>query len=465
VSERDRRYIERAVAQAKRLNPALSGALFDFVRDMLLLEHRDQLDEAGREEQQRFVGKFQQVVSPVMAKGVEDTAFYVYNRLVGLNEVGGDPRQFGISVQAFHRRNHERRARFPHALSPLATHDTKRGADARARLAVLSEMPRDWQHALARWSRLNKKYKTERDEDTVPRRNEEYFLYQTLVAAWPLAAPADMDSFRGRIQAYLQKAMREAKEHTSWVNPNPAYDEAVSRFAAAILDEAKGGRFLEDFRSFQQRVDHYALFNALSQVLLQTASPGVPDVYQGTELWDFSLVDPDNRRPVDYDLRRRLLADLRRRIAAGPEHLPALCRELLEQRADGRIKMYLLTQALYCRRDDPELFTAGEYLPAHVTPDRDEHACAFIRARGGRLALAVAPRLLTKLVAPGELPLGRAAWGDSAVFVPAAARSWHNVFTGEDLAPEEQHGHACLSLARIFAHFPAALLLASEANG
>jgi (1->4)-alpha-D-glucan 1-alpha-D-glucosylmutase len=460
---RDRRYVEKAVEQAKRRNPAVSGALFDFVGDMLLLAHQDRMAEADRAEQRRFVGKFQQVTAPVMAKGLEDTAFYVYNRLVSLNEVGGDPRPFGLSVAGFHRRNEERQARSPYGLSATSTHDTKRGEDTRARIDVLSEMPKLWQQALTRWSRLNRKHKLHRDEDTWPDRNEEYFLYQTLVGAWPLdpQGPGDMAHFRERVQAYMQKAMHEAKVHTSWVNPNPAFDQAVYQFVATILDEGRSRRFLEDFRTFQRRVDHYALFNGLSQALLKVASPGVPDLYQGTELWDFSLVDPDNRRPVDYDLRRRLLADLQARMAAGPGHLPALCRELTERREDGRVKMYLLTQALRCRRDHPGLFTGGDYLPAHATPDRDEHVCAFVRRHAGRQALAVAPRLLTRVIDPGELPLGPAAWGEARLVLPggAAPASWYNVFTAEELTAEEGDGRTCLALAEVFAHFPVALLL------
>jgi (1->4)-alpha-D-glucan 1-alpha-D-glucosylmutase len=487
VLPRDRRYVENAVTQAKRRNPAISSALFDFVRDMLLLEYQDVLREADRAEQLRFVGKFQQVTAPVMAKGLEDTAYYVYNRLLALNEVGADPRQFGTSVAAFHRRNQERQARFPHALSATATHDTKRGEDARARIAVLSEMPKAWQQALSRWSRLNKKFKVQRDDETWPDRNEEYFLYQTLIGAWPLPEgmrdegrgmrvagpdsaliplPSSLipSDFRERVQAYAQKAMHEAKVHTSWVNPNPAFDAAIRQFLAAILDEERGRRFLADFRALQRRVDHYALFNSLSQVLWKAASPGAADVYQGTELWDFSLVDPDNRRPVDYDLRRRLLADLKARMAAGPEHFPRLCRELTEQRWDGRIKMYLLARALHCRREHPGLFTEGEYLPAHATADRDENVCAFVRCQGGRLALAVAPRLLTRVIDPDELPLGIDAWGDSFLYLPAggAGRRWENVFTGEALIAEERDGQPGLPLARLFAHFPAALLISKD---
>jgi (1->4)-alpha-D-glucan 1-alpha-D-glucosylmutase len=464
VLPRDRLYVERAVAGAKRRNPAISGAVFDFIRDMLLLEHQDALGPEDRAEQRRFVGKFQQVTAPVMAKGVEDTAFYVYNRLVSLNEVGGEPRQFGSSLTTFHRRNQERLARSPHGLSATATHDTKRGEDTRARIDVLSEMPGPWQQALSRWSRLNKKHRVQQDEDVIPDRNEEYFLYQTLIGAWP---SDDTESeryavFVQRIQDYVQKALHEAKVHTSWINPNPAHDEGVRQFLGRILDREQSARFLGDFRAFQRRISHYGFFNSLSQVLLKVASPGVPDVYQGTELWDFSLVDPDNRRPVDYALRQRMLADLKARLEQGSEQQTALARELLESRIDGRVKMFTLRQALLCRREHPELFTTGEYIPLHASEERDEHVCAFLRRHEGQQALAVAPRLLTRLVLPGELPLGPDVWQESCLFLPeqeGPPGRWHNVFTGEVLLPTERDGRLGLPLAAVFAHFPVALFV------
>jgi (1->4)-alpha-D-glucan 1-alpha-D-glucosylmutase len=465
ILDRDRRYVRRAVERAKRRNPAISGALFDFVRDMLLLAQTERVAEADRREQLRFAGKFQQVSAPVMAKGMEDTAFYVYNRLISLNEVGGDPEPFGLSVEEFHRRNRRRRNRFPHGLSATATHDTKRGEDARARIDVLSEVPRLWQQALARWSRLNKRHHSVHDEETIPDRNDEYFFYQTLVGAWPRGpAGADgMDRFRDRLQEYMQKAAHEAKVHTSWINPNPVFDEALRRFVAGVLDEKRSHRFLADFRAFQRRIDHYALFNSLSQVVLKVASPGVPDVYQGTELWDFSLVDPDNRRPVDYGLRRRLLAELHGRAAGGPDALEPMCRELMEHREDGRVKMYLLSRALHFRRDNRGLFTTGDYLPAWAGPPREDNVCAFVRRQDHRLALAAVGRLFTRLVAPGELPVG-AAWGDSVLFLPAevAGRPWQDVFTGRVVQAAERDGRACLSLSEVFDIFPVALLLAQD---
>ena len=465
ISLRDRRTVDRAAAQARRRNPAISASIFEFVRDMLLLQFQeDTATEAVRADQVRLAGKFQQLTAPVMAKGFEDTTFYVYNRLVSLNEVGGDPGQFGAPLQTFHARNQSRRDLHPHALSASATHDTKRGEDTRARINVLSEMPDEWRRASSRWRLINKRHRGTAEGEALPDRNDEYFLYQTLIGAWPLPPYSrdQFDHFVGRVQAYMQKAVHEAKVHTSWVNPSPAYDDAVRHFVARVLDRERNARFIEDFEKFQADVTHYGLFNSLSQTLVKLASPGAPDVYQGTELWDFSLVDPDNRRPVDYGLRRRLLAELDAR-AADNAALPALARELIEARADGRAKLYVVSRALRARRDHPGLFTAGEYLPAHASGACDVNVCAFVRRTDDAAALAAAPRLLRRRIRPGQLPLGAEVWGDGVLWLPEGGRRWRNVFTGEVLERAERDGRACLPLAAVFANFPVALLLSDGA--
>jgi (1->4)-alpha-D-glucan 1-alpha-D-glucosylmutase len=485
LEDRDRFYVERAVAQAKRRNPAISGALFDFIRDVLLLkpifdrprqmvegeassgegEQEPQpqppaaADMPEFQEQLRFVGKFQQVTSPVMAKGVEDTTFYVYNRLLSLNEVGGEPDHFGTGLGEFHRHNEERLTRSPRALSPTATHDHKRGEDTRARIDILSEMPGAWQKALNRWARHNKRRREVVDEEPVPDRNDEWFFYQTLIGAWPPGMAEPTADFVERIQQYMQKAMHEAKVHTSWINPNPKFDQAIRQFVAKVLD-AKNARFLDDFRAFQGSVSHYGMLNSLSQVLLKVALPGVPDIYQGTELWDFSLVDPDNRRPVDYTLRCRLLGELRRQLAeADPWARKQLVRGLAEDWQDGRVKLLVLSEALRCRQEYPELFAAGEYLPAEVRGEFADHVCAFVRRQGEAIALAAVPRWLTGRVRPGELPLGREVWGDGLLSVPACpGRRLGNVYTGETLTVGGE-GDGTLTLAEVFGHFPVALLV------
>jgi (1->4)-alpha-D-glucan 1-alpha-D-glucosylmutase len=469
IPKRDVYYIIAAAMRARRKNPVLNAALFDFVRDMLLLKHFDDAPEQDRAEQLRFVGKFQQVTAPVMAKGLEDTAFYIYNRLISLNEVGGDPDQFGTSVSTFHAANQARRQRWPHALSATSTHDTKRSEDVRARLNALSELPREWQKCLTRWKAHNKRHRiaNEEEETSAPDRNEEYFIYQTLLGAWPLEpyTSEEFVEFVNRIQAYMQKAIHEAKEHTSWTNPNPAHDEAVRQFIARILDERDNRRFLFDVRAFQRRLARYGLYNSLAQTLLKIASPGVPDIYQGMELWDFSLVDPDNRRPVDYERRRALLSELRSRLSANVTTQTQLARELTEHMTDGRIKLYLTFQALQCRRQYPELFSLGEYFAVEPVGSRSDHVCAFARDSAEGCAIVVAPRLIARLLPDAEkLPLGREVWQDTELILPERIRrtGYRNLFTGQTLASETRNGSMYLPLSEVLADFPVALLLAYE---
>jgi (1->4)-alpha-D-glucan 1-alpha-D-glucosylmutase len=457
IHDTDRRYVETAVRRAMMKNPSISRSVFFFIRNMLLQQYPDTATETDKAEQLRFAGKFQQVTAPVMAKGLEDTAFYVYNRLVTLNEVGGDPGQFGQAPETLHRYFAERQAKYPWALSALSTHDTKRGEDVRARLNVLSELPRDWEDCLARWGRLNAPHRQKVDDLIAPDPNEEYLLYQTLLGAWPLTplGPDEKAQLVQRLQDYMTKALHEAKVHSSWINPNTDYDEAVRQFVARILDEEQSREFLDDFRTFQARISHYGLFNSLSQTVLRLTAPGVPDTYQGTELWDFNLVDPDNRRPVDYGQRRRLLAELRAGLIAAGRDRRTLCRELVQTRTDGRIKLFVTAELLGQRRQN-SLFASGDYLPLGPTGQACEHVFAFLRRQGESWALVAVPRLLTKLVPSVEtLPLGRSVWGDTALPLPEAARglSWENLFTGEALPNDS------LAVAELFASFPVAVCL------
>jgi (1->4)-alpha-D-glucan 1-alpha-D-glucosylmutase len=403
--------------------------------------------------------KFQQISGPVMAKGVEDTTFYVYNRLVSLNEVGGHPQHFGGSVEQLHRRAAARAGRWPHSMLASSTHDTKRSEDVRARINVLSELPREWRQAVNRWSRLNARKKTVADDVTMPSRNDEYLLYQTLVGTWPEAIDdAGLDEYRDRIAQYMEKATREAKVHTSWINPNEAYDTAVRRFVEGVLDPRRSGRFLEDLASFSRPVAYFGRINSLAQTLIKLTAPGVPDIYQGTELWDLSLVDPDNRRPVDYGLRARLLAELRER-AADPG---ALAAELLAASDDeGRIKLYVIAAALGLRRERPALFAAGDYLPLVAAGERAEHAVAFARRHGGHELIVVAPRLSLRL-AGGELrpPVGEL-WGDTWLALPHAEEGarYRDRLTGAALLVGSQDGAPCLRVSEALETFPVTLLV------
>lgn len=460
VERRDRSSIETAVAQAKQRNPATESSIFDFIRDVLLLRYPENSSQHRREQWCNFVKKFQQTTSAVMAKGLEDTAFYRYNRLVSLNEVGGDLEQFGVSVATFHHHNVEYQRRWPYTLLATSTHDSKRSEDVRARINVLSELPREWRAALSRWSRLNRRKKVLLDGQPAPDRNDEYLLYQTLLGTWPLTAmdAEAYEAFRERIAAYMLKAAREAKVHTSWLNPHAAYDEAVGHFVRAILDDAGDNPFLDDFRRFQGRVAHYGIFNSLAQTLLKIASPGVPDIYQGNELWEFNLVDPDNRRPVDFERRATLLKALQQRAKGD---LVALARELAASKEDGRIKLYLTACALRYRRDHPDLFTLGEYVPLEGDGEKAQHLCAFLRRHGDDVAIAVVPRLIVGLTQGVPVaPLGPAIWQETVLLLPEvyAGCRFRNIFTGETVQAGGQDRRPGLPLAAVFATFPVALL-------
>jgi (1->4)-alpha-D-glucan 1-alpha-D-glucosylmutase len=450
------------VTEAQHRNPTVHREIFAFVRDMLLLKYPREAGAAEQEAQRRFVGKFQQVTAPVMAKGLEDTAFYVYNRLLSLNEVGGDADRFGVSPTELHRALQVRQAKWPRAFSALSTHDTKRSEDVRARLNVLSELPEEWQVHLQRWSALNAQYRQTVGAVPVPDANEEYLLYQTLLGAWPLEpyTAEEYAAFVERIQAYMQKALHEAKVHTSWVHPNLAYDQAVQHYIAKILDAQANGAFLEDFRAFQRRISHYGMLNSLSQTLLKIAAPGVSDTYQGTELWDFSLVDPDNRRPVDYAQRYRLLQALQDGMAATNRR--ALAQELLAGKADGRIKLYVTTLALTCRRHHPGLFATGDYLPAQARGAKQQHVFGFARWQGDCGAIVAVPRLVAGLLQTGQdAPLGRCVWQDTQLLLPGVQphQDWRNVFTGESVTMGVEDGLSAVALAELMAHFPVALLV------
>jgi (1->4)-alpha-D-glucan 1-alpha-D-glucosylmutase len=464
VTEQDKALVDRAVRSAMRRNPATSRAVFRFLRNVLLdrVETPQDLPD-DQPAPSDFAGKFQQVTAPVMAKGLEDTTFYVYNRLVSLNEVGGEPVRFGLSPAQLHAWNGDRARRFPHALSPLSTHDTKRSEDVRARISVLSEIPDDWFQAVERWSGLNQPHRKKVEEREVPDRNEEYFLYQNLLGAWPIEALDDQgfETFRQRIRAFMGKAIHEAKVNSSWLNPDPDYDEAIDQFVVAILDREANRAFLEDFATIQRIVSHHGFLNSLAQTVLKLASPGVPDTYQGTELWDFSLVDPDNRRPVDYGLRARLLSDLatwHEDPGTGPA---GLARDLVANLEDGRIKLYTHWRTLAARREFPALFASGEYQPLNSLGTRAEHVFAFLRRDGANLGLVAVPRLTTKLVAPDDLPLGTKIWADTELELNGVppGTEFRSIFTGARVRAAPRGQTAAVRAADLFASFPFAILI------
>ncbi len=464
VGERDRQYVDRAVRIARRRNPNTSASIFDFVRDVLLLRWPDTLDPDAREEHASFVMKFQQLTGPVMAKGVEDTSFYLYNRLASLNEVGGEPERFGIAPEEMHRWLAERAARWPHALNATSTHDTKRSEDVRARIDVLSEIPDLWDQAALRWRELNAPLRPvpeEEDALPVPDANDEYLLYQTLVGAWPLgeADEEERTEFVARVQAYMEKATREAKARTSWINPDEDYDVGLREFVAAVLDPAVSPGFVEDLRRFQAPVARMGMLNSLSQTLVKLASPGVPDVYQGQELWDLSLVDPDNRRPVDYELRARMLEELRRELAEGDRR--GLARDVYERWEDGRIKLWTTHGALLLRAALPGLFADGAYVPLLSGGERVGHLFAFARTHEDAAVVAVVPRLPATLTRERGFALPDAeTWKGTWVEGPAEVLEgrWRNAYTGAEVTATARGALCALPADELFADFPVALL-------
>lgn len=460
VLDRDRTFMWQAVTKAKRRNPALSGSVFDFVRDLLL--QPGDARTAQDDERLRFIMKFQQTTSPVTAKGIEDTAFYRYHRLVCLNEVGADPQQFGLPPTLAHQQLKERQGRWPATLSATATHDTKRGEDVRMRIAVLSEIPRVWSQRVTQWSKMNRKWKVSGEQGAVPCAGDEYLLYQTLLGAWPLT-PLDTkgyEAFCTRIQSYMNKAIREAKLHTSWVNQDPEYEEAMRQFVAGVLNRSEAKEFLDDFLSFQQRIAQYGMYNSLAQVLIKITAPGVPDFYQGTEFWDLNLVDPDNRRPVDFTLRRSLLATLGQ-AGDAVETRQAILNDLLMHRADGRIKLWLTLQGLRYRRAHASLFHQGEYVPLQVFGPKREHLFAFARIHGDQAVVVVVPRLITGVVGdPAELPVGKQVWGDTSVTMPSwkEGSPYRNVFSGQQVVTIQDDGRQVVGAAELLAECPVALM-------
>ncbi|NLC71512.1 MAG: malto-oligosyltrehalose synthase, partial [Desulfuromonadaceae bacterium] len=445
--------IRRAVTETLRENRGMRYEV-RFIERYLLKAFDSSLPASEREAAVGFVMRFQQLTGPLMAKAVEDTLFYVYNRFISLNEVGGEADRFGVTADRFHDFNRRKLATFPHSLSASSTHDTKRGEDVRARLNVLSEIPREWKAAVRVWQRLNLKRKREVDGVPAPDANDEYFLYQTLMGAFPFDL-GEIGNFAGRIREHVVKAAREAKVHTDWLNPDEDYETACKSFVDEILKDSEDNPFLQSFSPLQRKVAHFGMVNSLSQTLLKITAPGVPDFYQGSELWDLRLVDPDNRTPVDFGRRFALLESLRQ-SSASPADLIA---ELMENKEDGRLKLHLIRRALHARRDHQELFAFGDYVPLKVAGKCGRHLLAFARKRGHSWAVTIAPRLCVALM-KGKMafPLGAGVWEDTVVTLPEGApRHWEEALTGTRLECRRK-----IVVGRALELFPAALLLATE---
>jgi (1->4)-alpha-D-glucan 1-alpha-D-glucosylmutase len=437
----DRRYIEWAIGLAKKRWATEDTTILDFIHGVLVADlpgHPVSADVL------RNAMQFQQVTGPVMAKAFEDTAFYRYFRLLALNEVGGDPRRFGLSCGAFHHVAAERGRAWPRAMVTTATHDTKRGEDARLRIALLSEMPRQWGRRVASWIRLNRRHRSEIDDEAVPDRNIEYLFYQMLVGVWPPGLdPADAEGVAAlaeRVDAAMIKSVREGKERSSWSYPNAAYEAGLQRFVRGVLVAARPNPFLADFAGFMAALERPAAIASLAQLVLKLTVPGVPDIYQGGELWDFSLVDPDNRRPVDWPKRRRLLDEV---ADTGLSELGAAWQ-------DGREKLFVTARLLGLRRARPALFADGDYQPLEIGDGRNsDHLCAFARRNGEDVLAVAVPRLTYGLFRDG----GPADFGATEIVLPPV-QVWRSAFTAEAIDARER-----IRAGELFRQFPVAVLL------
>jgi (1->4)-alpha-D-glucan 1-alpha-D-glucosylmutase len=458
----DRKVLTRTLeaARGRTSREDIGEPAFEFLRRVLLLEPASG-DAEMQTQYLKFVMRWQQFTGPVMAKGLEDTAGYVHNSLISINEVGGDSlrQKPPIHVAEFHGFLQGRLRHWPHSMNATSTHDTKRSEDMRARINVLSEIPGEWEKCLFRWSRVNQPHKAVVDGIKVPTPGEESLLYQTLLGGWPFDPDEEL-RFLERVQEFLTKAVREAKVHSGWVRQNQAHEKALLQFVTEVFRPGPDS-FRGDFLRFQRKIAWHGALNSLSQLLIKITSPGVPDFYQGSELWDFSMVDPDNRRPVDYQKRIQMLDDLRREQSARPR---GLLREVQSHWQDGRIKLFLTDRALDFRRVHADLYAEGGYIPLECVGARQTNILAFARKKEGQWCLTVVPRLTTQLAPSGRMPLGEAVWQDTALLLPSdAPGEWHDVLTAEPAAARESTGgNRSLMLSDILKRFPVALL---GANG
>ncbi|WP_129776776.1 malto-oligosyltrehalose synthase [Peristeroidobacter soli] len=451
IGDEDRRIVHWATGLARRRSTGAELSVFDFLRDVLLGTAADGRMPSHRQAMLEFAMKFQQVTAPVTAKGVEDTAFYRFNRLICLNEVGGDPSRFGVSSTALHQANLERARLWPHSMLATSTHDTKRSEDVRARIAVLSELPDLWKQHLSRWSQLNRNKRRQLDDAPAPDREDEYLLYQTLAGLWSPGLPTDQ--LIERLQAYMMKAGREAKRSTSWINPNADYEAAVSDFIVQLLSNPDRNAFLRDLASFVVPVTFFGRINSLVTTVLKITSPGVPDFYQGTELPTFTLVDPDNRAPVDFTA-----------AAAQLESVSNVSdvRAMLEDSDGARAKLYVTSKLLQLRASDAALFALGAYQPLQVEGEKKEHVFAFARTHEGRSCVVIVPRWSARLTA-GEtrLPLGNV-WGDTRVLIGAAANAeLRDVLTAQ--VSRTSGDDSAVRVADVLSTFPFAVLTSATA--
>ena len=453
--------IERAIQEAKARRPRLSRKCFAFLRDVLTLANPPHILPDQREERLAFVMRWQQFTGPIVAKGIEDTALYVYYPLLSLNEVGGSPEPPKIvEREEFFKFIQERQQHWPNSLNATSTHDTKLSEDVRARLNVLSEIPEEWAKEIAAWSRENETHKQVIDGRKVPDANEEYLIYQALVGIWP-SNLSELPAISQRLQEYATKATREAMVHTRWTEPNAAHEKAVCNFIQKILTTGENSAFLDAVARFLQNISHSGMINGLGQALLKITCPGVPDFYQGSEMWSRFLVDPDNRRPVDFQVRTKALQTLVDSMRRGDS---GNAREMLGQWPDGRVKLYAIWKALGCRRRRPALFREGEFIPLPAAGDKSQHILSFLRRQGEEQAIVAIPRWVTSLRNSKDAAACESFWGDTNLRLPPASKAWRNVFTGKIVDGGNVAGETSIPACELFADFPAALLVPDETS-
>ncbi len=451
MSDEDARILKKTFARVRRHSPAHLREI-DFIEKFLLLRYEPYSSEETKNEWLNVLMRFQQFTGPLMAKGFEDTTLYNYNRMTSLNDVGGYPEIMGIEPGVFHNFAAKRQHLSPFTLNTTSTHDTKRGEDTRVRISVLSEIPEEWDRALKEWSRINRMHK-DPECFSVPDNNDEYFFYQTILGAWPFAEE-EYGEFVERIQLYMLKAVREAKFHTGWIRPDTVYEERLHAFINAVLDQKNNRRFFDSFSPFQQKIAFYGVFNSISQLVLKICSPGVPDFYQGTELWDFSLVDPDNRRPVDYELRNNLLNQI---YEISEKDVQDFIFKSLSSPQNGHIKMFTMYQLLKFRNENSEFFKCAQYELLHTKGHFRKNLFAFRRFYRGFQVVVVIPRFLTAVCRPGKLPLDDL-WKDTVVELSdGMGLQWRDLFSSSEVHSRDGK----LAVAELFSSFPAAVLYSS----
>ena len=445
-------YIEQAVAEARKRGRHLKPGCFDFVREVLLLLNPPHVLINLREARLAFVMRWQQFTGPIVAKGLEDTALYVFHPLLSLNEVGGDPRpSHAASREEFFEFLAVRLRDWPCTLDTTSTHDTKRSEDVRARLNVLSEIPEEWRQHLEAWATWNARHKQMNGGQAAPDKNEEYYLYQTLLGVWPLETEG-CGTLVERVQNHIIKATREAMIHTRWTRPNQAHEEALKNFVSKILSCEHSADFVSDFRQFQEKIAYFGMINGLSQTLLKITSPGVGDFYQGSELWDLRMVDPDNRGAINFSKRNAALESISKR-STNAEFL----RGLSSRWHDGRIKMYVMRTALRFRREHQSLFSEGEFVPLACKGRYCENVVAYLRRRGEECAVVVVPRWLSRM-APATSTPKAFDWADTHVLLPnGGPKLWNDELTGDELRVRQAAEKPFFQLNDLLHEFPVAL--------